>query len=152
MNHFLQLSIVTIIYAAISFNIASAQTKIKYGYDNSGNRKSRNIIVMQSAIADSAGTLQKSAPQKQVFMDNVGEQKVLIYPNPTRGQLSVEIQGANEETKIELYLYSLSGNLLVSISPASSSTPIDLTKHPIGTYILKVKVGSKTSEWKVVKE
>lgn len=145
---------VTLICAVTFPNITFAQTKIKYGYDDSGNRKSRNVIFMQSTLADSSGNspTEKSTPQKQVFTESIGEQKVLIYPNPTRGQLLVEIQGAVEDTKIYLYLYSLSGNLLISKSPASSSIPVDLTGYPVGTYILKVKVGSKTSEWRVVKE
>jgi hypothetical protein len=154
MKLFLPCILIVITCAIACPNCLLAQTKVKYAYDGSGNRKSRNVIVLKSVKADSARTPQAGelASKKQVFTDSVGNQKILIYPNPTQGQLLVEIQGVGEETKMSLYLYNLSGGLLISKTPVSSCTPLDLTGYPIGTYILKVAVGSKMSEWKVVKE
>ncbi len=90
--------------------------------------------------------------QKEVFQDNLGDKKILIYPNPTQGQLKVDIEGYQEEPNSGLYLYNLSGNLITSKSPANSSTVLDLSPYPVGSYILKIIIGDKKTEWKIIKE
>jgi hypothetical protein len=130
-------------------------TTYKFTYDLSGNLTDRNIVLSSSALksvkADSTSYDKSSSPQ--VFEENVNStQKVVIYPNPTRGQLKVEIEGFTETTRASVYLYSLSGELLISKSPASGSSSLDLSVFSLGTYILKVKIDDKISEWKVIKQ
>ena len=117
-----------------------------YYYDDAGNRIQRNIVTLQSAKPDS------SDQNKKVFEDDLGNKKVLIYPNPTRGQLQIELIGYDKETKTNLFLYNLSGALLMSKSITNSSEIIDLSIYTVGMYILKIVWGDKTSEWKIIKE
>ena len=128
---------------------------LQYTYDAIGRRTSRNAIVLKSAsyisTLDSAGLEQAFVPG-ETYEENMGNQKVIIYPNPTQGQLLVEIQGYEKETNTALYLFDLSGKLLISKKPANSSMPLDLSGYPLGTYVLKIMLGDKTSEWKIIKE
>ena len=64
----------------------------------------------------------------------------------------MEEAGYEKEINTALYLFDLSGKLLISKKPANSSIPLDLTSYPLGTYILKIMLGDKTSEWKIIKE
>jgi len=128
-----------------------AQTIISYNYDDAGNRVQRKIVLNTQA-AQSTKSDSISKEKKKVYEENVGDQKVRIYPNPTRGQILVEISGYDKNANSGLYLYNLSGTLLSSISPISGSDPLDLSAYPIGTYILKIVIGNKKNEWKIIKQ
>ena len=93
------------------------------------NRKNGNEKRKSNSFTKS----QSFNDQNERYEDNADGQKVIIYPNPTKGQLKIEIQGDEQITNALIYLYDLSG-----YSP--------------GTYILKIIMGGKTSEWKIVKE
>jgi hypothetical protein len=126
---------------------------IKYTYDLSGNRTDRNIVTLKSVPANLRDSVERqSSLPKEQFEDNLGDQKILIYPNPTQGQLLIEIQGYKQETASALYLYDLTGKLLIARKPVNSNMPLDLSHYAVGTYILKIVLGDKTSEWKIVKE
>ncbi|HEY4786689.1 MAG TPA: T9SS type A sorting domain-containing protein [Bacteroidales bacterium] len=153
MKKHLQFSVVVIFSTLLIQNNVFAQTKIKYGYDNTGNRQSRHLIILTSDTTSSAtAQTEKSAKDQKVFSETVGDKKILIYPNPTKGQLLIEIQGYDKEDKTLLYLYNLSGNLMINSVITENSIPLDLSGYSPGTYILKLTLGNKTSEWKIVKE
>lgn len=134
-------------------NSISAQTPVYYFYDGAGNRFFRTIE-LKSAKVDSSNLSQgiSESMKPEVLQDNLGDMKILIYPNPTRGQLKIDIEGYQEETNTGLYLYNISGGLLFSKCPANNSMVVDLSDYPVGTYILKIVLGDKKSEWKILKE
>jgi len=143
-----------------------AAMPVQYSYNATGKRINRKLqtITLKSAnfIAsrDSAGmnvpvdsaTIYAANHENEMFEDNLGEQKVIIYPNPTKGQLKIEIQGYAAETGAVIYLYNLQGTMLINKKPATSPIPLDLSGFSSGTYILKIMLGNQTSEWKIVKE
>jgi hypothetical protein len=128
------------------------QNTIKYSYSNSGNRTARHVIFFNSAKAASDTSAQNLKSKQNAFEETLGTQKIIIYPNPTQGKLVIDIQGYKTGTGTSLYLYNLTGKALYSKSPADSSNPLDVSGYPQGTYILKVTLGEKVSEWKIVKE
>jgi len=157
MKTFLYLAFTVTVWAICSAITIRAQTTVYYGYDACGNRISRTITLpsQKSAKIDSSAlskTGETANTQAEVFQDNLGEQKVLIYPNPTRGAVKVEIQGTEAGGKASLYLYSFTGRLLIGPTAVSGSNTVDLTTYPVGTYVLKIVSGDKTSEWKIIKE
>lgn len=134
-----------------------APQPIKFTLDEFGNRIKRNIITLKSANVftetDSTGfNYFDLADPDEKFEDNLGDRKVVILPNPTKGLLSVEIIGYEDEINTTLYLYNLSGKLLISKMPANIPITLDLNTYPSGIYILKIKLCDKVSEWKIVKE
>jgi len=128
-----------------------AQNSVSYTYDAAGRRVQRTIVLNpmaeKSALADSV-----NQKKKQVFEDNIGTQKVVIYPNPTQGRLLVEIQGNENITNSTLYLFDLLGKLLICRNLTNSGLSIDLSNYSNGTYILKIVIDDKTSQWKIMKE
>lgn len=136
-----------------SSEISELCAPVKYTYDAIGRRTNRNIIVLKSAkVSPQDSTAVNAMEASKPFEDNLGNQKIVIYPNPTQGQLKIDVTGLEQTTNSALYLYSLSGRLLLSKQPVDSSTPLDLSAYPNGIYILKITLGDKTSEWKIVKE
>ena len=63
---------------------------MKYAYDASGNKIKREIALTKSAVA--------TTTEPEVFTDQVVERKVKIYPNPTQGELKIEVE-STEGTK-----------------------------------------------------
>ncbi|MCL1942161.1 MAG: T9SS type A sorting domain-containing protein [Candidatus Azobacteroides sp.] len=124
-----------------------AQNTIQYGYDASGNRTSRTILL-------------PSAPKSQVpeqqnmpaYTDLFAGLNISIYPNPTKGQLTVQIDGLQPEQTVDILVYSLSGSLLLKKTKVGAVTDIDIGSRPAGTYVMKIVSGENTTEWKIIKE
>lgn len=133
-----------------------APVSIRYNYDASGNRSSRAPITLKSGsfinVRDSIGSESFSENYLEPQKEEIEGGKINIYPNPTRGFLKVEITGIKDEVKTSIQIYNLSGSQLVNIVPGSSTSVIDMSKYPNGTYLLKVFVGDKMTEWKIIKE
>jgi hypothetical protein len=136
----------------------SAQTPISYGYDLSGNRYLRKIVQLKSAIIDTSQSPQvensqsSSKETNEKFGEELGKFKIEIYPNPTRGELRVEITGFDPSVESSLRVYNLSGAQVAIQKPLSTTNVIDFSHWPSGTYIVKIELGSKVSEWKIMKE
>ena len=153
MKQILSLLIVTIVFLLTGQYTVFAQTTVKYSYNKAGSREARHVITLKSAKADTTALAQADKDNKiETFEEKLGGQEIIIYPNPTLGQLQVEIQGDGTTSGTSLQLYSLSGKLLYSKAPATTINTLDLSGYPQGTYVLKIVNGKKVSEWKVVKE
>lgn len=138
-----------IMIATMQVLAVHAQTVVKYSYDDAGNRKYRGVITLPpQQQSESKKAIEKPKPLKE----ELGEQKIIIYPNPTMGELIVEIEGYDPGTRTEASIFSLKGKKFQTQTFASSRVNLDLTGYPTGTYILKIKTGTTQGEWKIVKE
>lgn len=123
-----------------------AQSKIGYSYDSSGNRVERTIVLETVKKAKASPEIENS------FTDNIDERNVKIYPNPTQGQLRVDISRLDEGDKCTLSLYSISGYLIFTDSNAGTTNCIDISNQKNGLYLLKITVNENTSTWKIIKQ
>jgi hypothetical protein len=143
-------------YDGWAVNYAALNT-IEFYYDASGNRYLRKVITFKSnsfksARIESQTKLTKTKPAREKFEDNRGGQKITIYPNPTQGQIKVEITGADLTQKTVYYIYNTSGKLIMQKAAIAGSDNIDLSNYANGIYILRIIIGDNLSEWKIVKE
>jgi len=147
------------LFIAINAGLTKAQTTISYTYDNAGNRLTRTIkLTAQSSAAQ--GTLKsgidstylKEENKEGKFNDQINEQKINIYPNPTHGALRVEITNFEHSQQTSIRVYNLKGGLVATLTPLTGNDIVDLSASPLGIYVLKIQLGDKVSEWKVVKE
>jgi YD repeat-containing protein len=117
---------------------------IRYAYDNAGNRVERTIH------------LTKSSPElrsdETALTDVVSEHILKIYPNPTKGQFSVEVENFSSDTVGEAGLYDIAGKTVHRQTLTSGLIRFDLGNNPTGIYILKIKINDKTTTWKIIKE
>lgn len=137
----------TLVYLGVN-----AQTKVKFGYDNSGNRTSRTIELPAPSSLKSAKVDSTKNEFKQMFEDKFDNTQITIYPNPTKGVLKIDIAGFENKGTSVIYVYNTKGNMVTQKSPLSESNIIDLSPYPGGMYVLKIVLGNDVSEWKILKE
>jgi hypothetical protein len=129
-----------------------------YSYDAMGNRIGRNTIRLKSsafyaAKRDSATmAINDSIAPGEIFEKAGKDYTIKIFPNPTRGELKVQITNFDFSQNSAIHVYSASGKLVAQKSPATGSDIIDLLSQPNGMYVMKILLGEKTSEWKIIKE
>ncbi|MDR0681309.1 MAG: hypothetical protein LBG15_05605, partial [Dysgonamonadaceae bacterium] len=89
--------------------IAYSQTiSINFDYDSAGNRIERIIRFSSSSSLRSEET--GLAEEEVTLIDDVvAKQEIKIYPNPTRGLLTVEIVNYTNDLNADFLLTDLSG-------------------------------------------
>ncbi len=139
-------SIVILSLIAFSY-ILRAQNTVHFTYDNAGNRETRYIEFKKSTeiIGDS-----NSVPKPVI--DWLDEMKLTIYPNPTKGLLSIEISKIPEGEIGEISINAIDGKSMQRLKGLKTSNQLDISAFPMGIYILHIKFGDKISDWKIVKE
>jgi len=160
MKNYLHILFLIIFCTMFGLGDTLAQTTMSFGYDNAGNRTSRSIkISLKSAKVDSSDLAllkEQTDPQaekkKEVFEDKLGEQKILIYPNPTKSELKVDITGFDFSKSASIANYNQSGKLIAKKSPLSGSDVMDISSYSDGIYIMRITIGDNVSEWKILKE
>jgi hypothetical protein len=144
----------------IRVSILYGQT-YEYAYDNNGNRVSRSIVVEQlQSKSDSFPVVNQKSLQaltndmKTQASENLsedGEIETLVYPNPNKGLLKIDISNMPAESKKEMRLYDLSGNELIIKKDFDSYSELDINKLKNGVYVLRIKINDKHYDFKVIK-
>ncbi len=99
------------------------------------------------------GAVKKSnAGNHQVSSSIAENQKLLIFPNPTSGNVTVLMNHSNQ-SKVEgtVTVFDFSGKQVISQS-IYSETELNLNSLPAGVYLVKVTSGAETFTQKVVKQ
>lgn len=135
-----------IIICAIAGNNLSAQTKVCFQHDASGNRTNRSVCF--KCIAATSDSITVSQP----IIESFGKMQIILYPNPTKGHLTINIANMPDNATGEIILSDMIGRLLIKQCTNRGTTQLDLSSHPTGLYVLKIRIDDKVSEWKVIKE
>jgi len=148
-------------FLSLDFIFLSGQA-IYYDYDDSGNREKRYIVLGKGNSSDDK-TLKgleesditeefEEINKTEEFKENIGELTIKIYPNPTKGQLSVEINGLDSDQTIDYQVYSQTGLPLETKRKNGYHFIIDMNRYPSGIYFLRLMIEDKISQWKIIKE
>ncbi|MFT4223134.1 T9SS type A sorting domain-containing protein [Dysgonomonas sp.] len=117
-----------------------------YSYDTAGNRITRTIILntlqtnLKSGIADI---------KPSVLEDDIVEVK--IYPNPTKGQLTIEIPDTANRQRGSITIYNMNGQVITKSAISSHRESIDISSKADGVYIMQISLDGKISSWKIIK-
>ena len=84
--------------------------------------------------------------------EQLGDRKIFVFPNPTKGALAVEITGGNDKDEIRIMLISAQDVQLQSMKVVTGSTPINMQSYPPGWFILRIQAGDKVTELKIIKQ
>ncbi len=141
--HFIRWMICTLLLCAFHNSINA--DRLVFTYDSSGNRVGvyRQIVLR--------GEEQSQDFDHQPRRHDLSLRRVTIYPNPTEGQLSVEITGAESFNGASITIYGASGSIIYYDSELDSVNDIDLTPCPNGIYLLIIRIDGETSSWKIIK-
>lgn len=123
----------------------NAEDVIEFTYDLSGNRIRKEILLTTTRSVE-------SLEEPQQFLDEVADQTIIIYPNPTRGQLMVEIANQSDIISGSLTILSLNGKMILNKAVNQNQINLDISNEPAGTYVLHININGKTSTWKIIKQ
>lgn len=75
--------------------------------------------------------------------------ELAIYPNPVKSSFKI-VQAQN--TKPDIYIYSLTGQLLLSTQLTDNTSEFDISTFSKGIYLVKIYDGNKYITRKIIKE
>jgi hypothetical protein len=143
---------------------AKAQAHFEYSYDNNGNRVQRVYLLSKTnpdttnntRTTDStaiAATNQTTQPPQQTPVTTIlGEQKVTVFPNPTSGQLQIDITNFIEGSKGYILATDMQGRVFYKIENVNSTNKLDFSSLAKGNYTVKIVLNNTSKEWIIVKE
>jgi len=156
---------IIIIGLILLIGLVAKSQKYMYSYDNNGNRIKREFIPFKitkdtvatdstANITDSAtvAATNQAAQQQQQCETMLGEQKITVYPNPTKGELTIDISNFKNESQGMILLTDMQGRILFKNENINSANTLNLSSTAFGNYILKILIDGKSNEWIIVKE
>ena len=156
-----------------------AQGYVSYTYDASGNRTHRTINMpaytpppqdsTEMAVEDENTTIaalqdmenDDQTPQEayngeetyqEIYTDALSETLITIYPNPTKGLLTVKMSNMPQHSASSLTLFDIQGRVISQQQTLSDENKLDISAQPAGTYIMQIAVGEEQVSWKIVKQ
>ena len=156
------LILLALLLSISSLSVFSQTYTVTYAYDAAGNRTSRIIssgIQYQSAIMTPDSTelawedIEGTLPGNDRYESLDEERKYIIYPNPTKGRLVLQIMPYDETfANATLVLYDLGGKKVRVMEGVNEFNAIHMHTLSAGSYVLELKAGEITHPWKIVKE
>ena len=131
----------------LSFCISTLADRVTYSYDASGNRTGS-----QREIVFTRGASNSKSAQSKKYLDSLSLSRISIYPNPTEGDLRIDITGIEDFTDTELTVRSLNGSVLEHIQPLDITNEMDLTNYADGIYLVIIKLKDQSTTWKIIKK
>lgn len=115
---------------------------VSYAYDEAGNRVKREIVLQTRAAEESTN---------ESYSEMLNDRDIRIYPNPTKGQLTVEVTG---EGTCQFDIYNISGQQVLTTQSSSIRVSLDISSQPNGLYILRITTGEggHSTAWKIIKK
>jgi len=129
-----------------------------FTYDASGNRTSRNTIRLNAFSEEAVSVMsamempQNNEVLKHFYTDSLNESDVVIFPNPTRGALAVEILNMNPDVAHHITVLSVRGLVVFRKDNVMNFTEIDLSAQPRGVYLLRISAQDRFITWRIIKE
>ncbi len=139
-------TLLLICYVLLNITITNAQS-IQYAYDEAGNRINRKTLILSPQQLPSNTQIDSTVTE-----DELDEVTILVYPNPTKGNIEVVIQSKNQDDNIQLNLFDELGHILLDTKAKQGNNPIPMINLPKGWYILRVKINNKWKEVKIIKQ
>ncbi len=117
-----------------------------YVYDAAGNRT--KVTLLKSNQAEPNNNENKEA----VVVNDEGRE-FKLYPNPTKGLVTIECPGLSEGTKVTCTIHDSNGRFISKADYTGQQTiKCDLSNAPNGLYFLQVQLPDKQHTLKVLKQ
>ena len=144
-----------IIVFLLFYSINGISQTISFAYDAAGNRVSRTITLGGTKSSASGNESEQFALEQNedFFTEVLAEKEIKIYPNPTRGQLRVDILGYEQlNNKCSIQVFSSGGRLVYKTNSLSQSNNINLSSQAAGLYLMHIAIGKEKTTWKIIKQ
>lgn len=126
----------------IALNFKTSNAQVGYTYDKAGNRTACYTLKLASAAG---------SPEEDVE-HSIGQREIRLHPNPTKGELILQISNGDDEEVYTVDLYNMSGQqILQQRRKGNGSFKLDITQQPDGTYILILHSSDGKTHYKIIK-
>ena len=143
-----------IAFISVSMLNMNAQTTstidaVKFTYDVHGNRIKREV---KTITITKPQQVKKNQQDMEPTEDQMGERTIKIFPNPTRGDLNVNITNLKENEHLTVTIYDMNGRTIISTPITEGSNAVDMNTQAQGMYIMHITNGAERLVYKIVKE
>jgi Leucine-rich repeat (LRR) protein len=108
------------------------------------------VTVSDGKHQSNANVVIKTGNKATAIEGNHDNPSIMIYPNPTKGKLSVQIPGMHSRGTITLL--DINGKKLETKKIQSDRTRLNLDKFQSGVYLLKINIDGKSLSKVIVKK
>jgi len=102
-----------------------------------------------SRLLERGATLGKCGSNDEIIIE-----KFIVYPNPTRGPVILDITSGQDANNALIEVYSLTGRLIITepikISSGKNKTQINLRRERTGIYLVKIVVDGEVKAVKKI--
>jgi hypothetical protein len=126
-----------------------SQTNFTFTYDAAGNLTQRIYEVNMQASQARKGNPSKDSSNVVALSDRL---KVTIFPNPTKGELKIQVSGVENNVEVDLALYNPNGQVMLRRKGQQGLSEMDLSGYADGWYLLKVQSGVTVLNFKIIKD
>ncbi|WP_291861675.1 T9SS type A sorting domain-containing protein [Marinilabilia sp.] len=121
---------------------------VTYAYDSSGKRVNRTLIISKSTTG--SNTDSTKIGQSNPAFDSRDNYEIKIFPNPTYGSINISVNNIGAvEGMIQL---CDNKGILLGQYEFLKDISINLNHFSSGLYLLKIKIGSQQTIWKILKK
>lgn len=124
---------------------AYGQNVVRYSYDNAGNRIKKEIVLTRGSVAS-------DDEKPGSYSDRIDGHDIRIYPNPTRGNLVINISNIDSDNQVSITLFSIEGKLMRKAKVDSGQAHMDIGNERNGIYLMQISIDESSTTWKIVKE
>ncbi|MCG8697477.1 MAG: T9SS type A sorting domain-containing protein, partial [Bacteroidales bacterium] len=146
------------------YSYSKLDIKHIYNYDNAGNRSKRSYEVVYYApeanpySCSNYGLQLKAsddAPQEKPleYLDKLAGLDLKLYPNPTYGELVIEIQNPPLELpEVQFELLTNDGRQVWSKKTNELQFMLNMHDYPSGNYLLRLHYQNEVQTYKIIKK
>jgi predicted nucleic acid-binding Zn-ribbon protein len=145
-----------LLIAFITMSMHSAMTQttatkqvVEFSYDGNGNRIKREV---KTITITKPQQVKKDQQEIQPTEDQMGERTIKIFPNPTRGDLNVNVTNLKDGERLIVTIYDINGRPIVNVPITEGNNAVDMNNQAQGIYILHITNGTERLEYKIIKE
>ena len=117
----------------LKYENLSAQHCLSIRYDDNGNRMEK--LVTRNAKDDE--NLDENDIMNLEVSEDSFDDNVLVYPNPNKGLINIQLYRENEQDVIIYELYNNLG-VLIKTEQFTNSIRVDISDNAAGIYLLKI--------------
>ncbi len=129
------------------------ESSIEYAYDNAGNRISRQVIVIPNNLKSATAGDDDNKTDEEPIQSNWANMEILIYPNPTIGDINLGFKGYTEINNVHYQVFNATGRLMLAGQLNTGGlNRLQFSSLPKGVYILVLQHGSEKKTWKIIKQ
>ena len=142
--------LILMLLSIVAFENMAQSRSIQFTYDQAGNRIGRAIVLASAAkTRQAANDSIDTAPE--IYKDTFAEYQLHVSPNPTHGELKIELCGLPEGDIYHLLIVSASGKVIVDRKTSDNPTVADLTECPAGIYVMRIKHKDYVKDFKIIR-